>query len=544
MSTNPSQLPSRVEQTLAECPQFRILITGNTGIGKSSLVSKIFNVDLNELDIAHDRAGRANIEHGFTSSTNPRFILHDSQGYEPGNLNQWGVAEAFIKARAKHEHPQERVHAIWLCIETPRTGGRLLQVGDENLIKLALKLELPLLVIFTKYDLLITEKFKEFDKDNTTKSHTQSYSEHLQIDVQPYPERLQIATKRADDDFQQRVKGLPKHPTIEYITVSTNEKIFKDCLGSFQNLTKVTRRMLHHVEGELWVPWATAQQVNASQKIETSISEGFKKYWLDLGTNVVFEGFLMWDCVSRIHRDILEIWNFNDPDGLLTGNEFCTQMVQLTQPILIKSDKKEKDEGQSGYFSDLSDAVTVAGHIATGFAQALGVAGIAVATIKFLYKRYQRIPITSLYLASYITSLIIILRSLFIQTLTQDPPRPLTKDLVTFTWQTYVDNDANRILNSVKEATRGGEIENPELKVAGIIREFFHIEPDSHSLNREANRPDIGPAKNTKRIILKPEKSVSQTSSTLTSSPEEMSFTQGGSKKKKKFSFASIFNKK
>jgi hypothetical protein len=36
-------------------------------------------------------------------------------------------------------------------------------------------------------------------------------------------------------------------------------------------LTKVTRKNLRDVEGSLWVLWATAQQINARQKVEISI---------------------------------------------------------------------------------------------------------------------------------------------------------------------------------------------------------------------------------------------------------------------------------
>ena len=36
-------------------------------------------------------------------------------------------------------------------------------------------------------------------------------------------------------------------------------------------LTKVTRDNLGDVEGSLWVIWATAQQINARQKVELSI---------------------------------------------------------------------------------------------------------------------------------------------------------------------------------------------------------------------------------------------------------------------------------
>ena len=37
------------------------------------------------------------------------------------------------------------------------------------------------------------------------------------------------------------------------------------------DLTKVTRNNLRDVEGSLWALWATAQQINARQKVELSI---------------------------------------------------------------------------------------------------------------------------------------------------------------------------------------------------------------------------------------------------------------------------------
>jgi hypothetical protein len=36
-------------------------------------------------------------------------------------------------------------------------------------------------------------------------------------------------------------------------------------------LTKVTRENLQNVEGSLWALWATAQQINARQKVDVSI---------------------------------------------------------------------------------------------------------------------------------------------------------------------------------------------------------------------------------------------------------------------------------
>ncbi len=46
-----------------------------------------------------------------------------------------------------------------------------------------------------------------------------------------------------------------------------------------KRLTETTRICLHEVEGDLWVPWAAAQQINAQQKVNLSI-----KYGLDFSS--------------------------------------------------------------------------------------------------------------------------------------------------------------------------------------------------------------------------------------------------------------------
>jgi predicted GTPase len=101
-----------------------------TGVGKSSLVSSVFNIGLKvsslcrsflitaygeqDIDIAHDHVGKANIAHEYTSNTNPRFILHDSQGFEHGSLEKLEVVEKFIREKCDESlESEDRLHAIW-----------------------------------------------------------------------------------------------------------------------------------------------------------------------------------------------------------------------------------------------------------------------------------------------------------------------------------------------------------------------------------------------------------------------------------------------
>jgi hypothetical protein len=38
-----------------------------------------------------------------------------------------------------------------------------------------------------------------------------------------------------------------------------------------KDLTDITRQSLREVESNLWIPWAVAQQINATQKLKASI---------------------------------------------------------------------------------------------------------------------------------------------------------------------------------------------------------------------------------------------------------------------------------
>ena len=42
------------------------------------------------------------------------------------------------------------------------------------------------------------------------------------------------------------------------------------------------------------------------------------EYWINLGQNVAFRGRKLIECIRRIHEDILKVWNFNDPDKVIS----------------------------------------------------------------------------------------------------------------------------------------------------------------------------------------------------------------------------------
>ena len=105
-------------------------------------------------NVSHLKTGISDIERAYVSPWNKQFILHDSNGFEPGDLVNYNIVRDFILRRSKPEvPPEERVHGVWcvsllysaatyltiirLCTETPPAGGRVFEKGDELLVAFA-----------------------------------------------------------------------------------------------------------------------------------------------------------------------------------------------------------------------------------------------------------------------------------------------------------------------------------------------------------------------------------------------------------------------
>ncbi|PPQ81511.1 hypothetical protein CVT26_010898 [Gymnopilus dilepis] len=405
----PASLPSQVDQTLDSCPRFRILLVGNSGVGKSSLVRHMFNVDPEKIDVADGRAGDADIEHEYESSDNPRFVLHDSKGFEAGSATNWDKVERFLRRCQAYPDLSRRVHAIWFCLLTPRQGARLLEAGDEQLLKVAIELKIPIIGILTKYDLLINQFLRKKPKvDNPEEAASKSFDSSV--------EKLQRVWRELSS------AGSPMACVRMSISDNTDRKATREMLTI---LTNVTRAELRHVEGELWIPWAAAQQINARQKVELSIHEGVKKYWKDLGQSVVFKDQTVIDCLRRIHEDILTVWNFRDPHRILVSPEFFSQMIGLVAPLIDDQAKQTSSLGDKiSNMKDLIELITGVG--GTALALPLSAVTLGFVVLKFIYSKYQRYDWAARVLATYIVNLVLVLHEIFMNILPSDPPRSLS----------------------------------------------------------------------------------------------------------------------
>ena len=63
--------------------------------------------------MSHGKAGVANIDTEIIPTNNEYFVLHDSQGFEHGEGDNFSIVKDFIEARSAMPEVKDQIHAIW-----------------------------------------------------------------------------------------------------------------------------------------------------------------------------------------------------------------------------------------------------------------------------------------------------------------------------------------------------------------------------------------------------------------------------------------------
>ncbi|KAG0704718.1 hypothetical protein DFH29DRAFT_910590 [Suillus ampliporus] len=95
-------------------PRFRLLIIGNTGVGKSSLIYVAFRI--NKVHIPEHMRGRADIDTEFIGPGNEQIVLHDSEGFEGRDSSSFQIAKEFIRRRREMPELKDQIHAVWYVV--------------------------------------------------------------------------------------------------------------------------------------------------------------------------------------------------------------------------------------------------------------------------------------------------------------------------------------------------------------------------------------------------------------------------------------------
>ncbi|KAG6914450.1 hypothetical protein DXG01_017183, partial [Tephrocybe rancida] len=154
---------------------FRILVIGRANAGKTTLLKRVCNTteepciyddqgkNLLKETVAVIIRGIHDINRPFSFDSNPKFIFHDSPGFEAGDEAQLKTVQEFIKKRAKATEVHDQLHAIWFCF-APDVSRFLLDL-EMDFFNQERAGKAPAIAVFTKFDDFINQVF-DIDLDD------------------------------------------------------------------------------------------------------------------------------------------------------------------------------------------------------------------------------------------------------------------------------------------------------------------------------------------------------------------------------------------
>ncbi|KAI6152668.1 hypothetical protein BKA82DRAFT_4352083 [Pisolithus tinctorius] len=383
---NRKDLRPTTEDLIQQCPRFRVLVVGKSGVGKSTLINRIFGV--NTASVEKDKPGEADIEQEFTSPENDRLILHDSKGFEAGDAGNFETVKSFIVKRKKEPDIKNQLHAVWLCfqIPIPTYGERLLEDAAEAFLKIRKEVlgNTPTIVVFTKHDRLVSFMRQKMPGD------TEAGQRYLE------EECVQLIKEFTGENIA-HVARPPAKPKYE--------QGLKDLISLTQDMVSMSFTSPENRVSPVPLAAAGAQRMLPTLKVELSIAVGKQRYWRVLGTSANFWDYTMENCLRVIHTDIVAVWNFYDPHQYLNSEEFRKAMISMVDKV---DATVEPDPS-------LSRSNTLSGSPIplTALAPVILPLNACVTIGKWVYETYQRLQGAPTKFMAYIVDLTHVLEILF-----------------------------------------------------------------------------------------------------------------------------------
>ncbi|KAF7561120.1 hypothetical protein G7046_g3046 [Stylonectria norvegica] len=277
---------------------FRILVCGKTGVGKSTLINKVFGVEITGESQSYDQ-GVHDINEAFESPRHPGLLIHDSRGWQAGSDEELELIAKFLRNRAFQQDPAKALHVIWFCVDADVSR---IEEADKRTFETIAQYShnVPVFVIGTK-------------KDKLTGYRKMQLLEDLMEKTNDYKEAKRLAEEQANAmamaqfaELRTQFSQIPHYKADGFCCLSKDDDVgVKDLLSQTLGLIADERVRLFCV---------AAQVVDVDQKINSAITECMR-----LGTHAIrtaavplpFSGMIGTPTVSRlICEHVLQCFGF------------------------------------------------------------------------------------------------------------------------------------------------------------------------------------------------------------------------------------------
>ncbi|KAF6825807.1 hypothetical protein CMUS01_09690 [Colletotrichum musicola] len=316
----------------------QILICGLTGVGKSTLLNRVFGIQMTQAE--SDQRGHHDIERAFESDQHPGIIIHDSKGYQAGNDKEFTAFKRFLRSRSYKPKASQNLHAIWLCIDTDKDLP--VQSALVSILRKVASIAptTPIVIVGTKKDMFLRLQEDESDTEMAENSLVGSPTteERLLLRKQKVIER-QFRDGKDTCSFWSQLD-------VKFAFVS------KDDEASIRSLIRLTMESLNDPEASDAICRAQVLDINA--KIDLAVESTLRLLKAVIASATAGESFVMANMISTptisgIICDEIALGCFGIPkanilglDAILAGvvwKDLAPFMAQcVTQSVVIRGD--------------------------------------------------------------------------------------------------------------------------------------------------------------------------------------------------------------
>jgi GTP-binding protein EngB required for normal cell division len=216
---------------------FRILVCGKTGVGKSTLINKVFGVEMTEESNTYTQ-GVHDINQAFESPNHPGLLIHDSRGWQAGSDQELDLIAKFLRHRAFQKDPAESLHVIWFCVDSDVSR---IEEADKRTFETIAQYShhVPVFVVGTKKDKLVA--YRKMEMLDQYMKQTNDYKEASRLATLE-------ADKLADEQFgklRDQLSQIEHYKADGYCSISKGESSIAGQMDRFNNACRRRQRRPH-----------------------------------------------------------------------------------------------------------------------------------------------------------------------------------------------------------------------------------------------------------------------------------------------------------
>ncbi|KAF4450003.1 hypothetical protein F53441_6787 [Fusarium austroafricanum] len=309
------------------CDKFRILVIGKAGVGKSTICSVVFGVPP-EKAISHRTVGtkKEKVWQPITfPGENENLVLHDSGGFEAGDLKCVDEINSFIKYRRQQPNLADQLHCIWYCISC--RSNRPIESAEKEFFLNADVGDIPVVVVFMQFDTLVDDHFCQLRRRQRNRTRAVDMDQ-LEKDA------MNFAIADYDSNYRgqfEREFGRRLRVAIIRLSMPQPEDGEPMETSGVDSLVKETRGML--LADGLKLLWTAAQCHSADMKLKESINLGMDVFWKAVGTSSIpFIPFVgataLYSAFIKILKIINTIWGIPSCTPLLHDSKVRNLFLQ------------------------------------------------------------------------------------------------------------------------------------------------------------------------------------------------------------------------